>query len=95
MAKVREYTKEAGSIKGRRGASLEVKRGKEVRKGVEEYMFVDGRSGGNCAYEPFFSPRIRRKTPLQGWEDEKREASSNVERSLRILRKFTNQRQVK
>ena len=49
MAKVREYTKEAGSIKGRRGASLEVKRGKEVRKGVEEYMFVDGRSGGNCA----------------------------------------------
>ena len=49
MAKVREYTKKAGSIKGRRGASLEVKRGKEVRMSVEEDMFVDGRSGGNCA----------------------------------------------
>ena len=48
MAKVREYTQESGSIKGRRGASLEVKRGKEVRVGVEEDMFVDGRSGGNC-----------------------------------------------
>ena len=49
MAKVREYTKKAGSIKGRRGASLEVKRGKEARMSVEEDMFVDGRSGGNCA----------------------------------------------
>ena len=31
------------------GASLEVKRGKEARMSVEEDMFVDGRSGGNCA----------------------------------------------
>lgn len=93
MAKVGEYTKEAGSRAG--GCWPRREGGKEVRMGVKEDMTVDGRSWGKLCLRACVSPGIRRKAPLQRWEDERwEEASSDVERSLRGM-KIINQRQVK